>query len=68
MPKRAIAMVLAVLLSVGPGCYNRKIQKVPTAAVPQPEKEKIVGVTTLKGEEVTFDKPGASIKDGTLHA
>jgi len=68
MPKRTIAMVLAVLLSVGPGCYNRKIQKVTTADVPQPEKEKIVGITTIKGEDVSFDKPGASIKDGTLRA
>jgi hypothetical protein len=68
MPKRMIATVLAVLLSVGPGCYNRKVQKVPPADVPQPEKEKIVGITTIKGEDVSFDKPGASIKNGTLYA
>ena len=68
MPKRPLAMFLAVLLSVGPGCYNRKIQKVATADVPQPPKEKIVGVTTIRGEEVSFDNPGALIKDGKLSA
>jgi hypothetical protein len=68
MPKPAIAMVLAVLLFVGPGCYNRKVQKVPPADVPQPETEKIVGVTTIKGEDISFDRSGASIKNGTLHA
>jgi hypothetical protein len=68
MPKRTIAMVLAVLLSVGPGCYNRKIEKVPTADAPQPEKETIVGVTTMKGEDFSFDKPGASIRNRTLYA
>ena len=61
-------MVLAVLLSVGPGCYNRKVQKLSPADVAQPEKEKIVGVTTMKGEDVSFDQPGASITRRTLHA
>src|ERR1700733_5042962 len=68
MPKRTIAMLLAVLLSVGPGCYNRRVQPLPTADVPQPEKETIVGITTRKGEDISFDKPGASIKNGTLYA
>jgi len=68
MPKRMIAMVLSVLLSVGPACYSRRVQPLPTADVPQPEKEKIVGITTTKGEDVSFDKPGASIRDKTLFA
>jgi hypothetical protein len=68
MPKRTIAMVLAILLLTGPGCYVRKVQQLPTTDVPQPEKEKIVGVTTIKGEDVTFDPPGATIKDGALSA
>jgi len=61
-------MVLAVLLSIGPACYSRKVQKVATVDVPQPKNERIVGVTTLKGEDVSFDPPGASIKSGTLSA
>ena len=68
MPKRTLAMVLAVLLSVGPACYSRKVQKVATVDVPQPKNEKIVGITTIKGEDVSFDAPGASIKNGTLFA
>src|ERR1700722_12189651 len=68
MPKRTLAMVLAVLVSIGPACYSRKVQKVATVDVPQPKNERIVGITTLKGEDVSFDPPGASIKNGTLSA
>jgi len=67
MPKRTIALVLALLLSFS-GCSVRKVQKVPTASVPQPETEKIVGVTTIKGEDVSFDPPGASVNNGKLSA
>jgi hypothetical protein len=67
MPKRMIAMVLVGLLSLS-GCSVRKVQKLPVASVQQPEKEKIVGVTTIKGEDVSFDPPGASIANGTLSA
>ncbi len=66
MQKRAIAMVLVVLLTLS-GCYVRKVQKLPIATVPQLEKEKIVGITTIKGDDVSFDPPGASIANGTLN-
>src|ERR1700735_5051910 len=68
MPKRTLAMVLAVLVSIGPACYSRKVQKVATVDVPLLKNERIVGITTLKGEDVSFDPPGASIKNGTLSA
>ena len=67
MPKRMVAIILVVLLSLA-GCHVKKVQQLPPAGVAQPEKETIVGVTTLKGEEVSFDPPGASIRDKTLHA
>jgi hypothetical protein len=68
MPRRAIALILTVLLTLS-GCTVHKVQQVPTAGVPQPlpDKERIVGITTLKGEDVRFDDPGASIVNGTLH-
>jgi hypothetical protein len=68
MPKQTIALLLAVLLSAGPACYSRKVQKVATVDVPQPKNEKIVGITTLKGEDVSFDPPGVSINNGKLSA
>jgi hypothetical protein len=68
MPKRTVAIVLVALLSLAPGCHVRKVQQLPPAAVAQPEKEKIVGVTTVRGEDISFDPPGASIKDKTLNA
>jgi hypothetical protein len=67
MPKRMVAVALAALLSLA-GCHVKKVQQLPPASVTQPEKETIVGVTTLKGEEVSFDPPGATIQDKTLHA
>jgi predicted small lipoprotein YifL len=67
MPKRMVAIVLAVLLSLA-GCHVKKVQQLPPTSVAQPEKETIVGVTTLKGEQVSFDPPGASIRDNALHA
>jgi len=30
--------------------------------------ERVVGITTINGEEVSFDPPGASVKDKTLYA
>ena len=70
MPKRTVALVLAVLLSLS-GCTVHKVQKVPVANVPQPQpqNEKITGITTIKGEEISFDKSGpGTIKDGKLSA
>jgi len=68
MPRRTIGIVLVILLSLGPGCSVRKVQRLPPAGVTQPETEKIVGITTINGEEVSFDPPGASVKDKTLYA
>src|SRR5450631_3156823 len=68
MPRRAIALVLTVLLTLS-GCTVKKVVQVPAAnvAAPLPPTETIVGVTTVKGEDVSFDTPGASIANGALH-
>ena len=68
MPKRAIAVFLSLLLPLLLSCHVLKVQKMPIAALPQPEKEKIVGVTTIKGVDVSFDPPGGTIAAGALHA
>ena len=62
MPKRMIALLLSFLLSIS-GCSVRKVEKVPFAGVTLTERETVVGVTTIKGEEVSFDRPGGSIKN-----
>ena len=70
MPRRTVALALAVLLSLS-GCTVHKVQQVPPANVtqPQPQNEKIVGITTMKGEDISFDKSGpGTIKDGKLSA
>lgn len=63
MPKQTIAVVLCILLFLS-GCSVRKVEKVPVASVPQTETEQVVGITTIKGEEVSFDPPGGAIKNG----
>jgi hypothetical protein len=67
MPRRAVAVVLSVVLFLS-GCTVKKIQQVPAAGLPQPlpPKQMIVRVTTIKGEDVKFDPPGAAIKGGTV--
>jgi hypothetical protein len=68
MPKRPIALVLALLLTLS-GCTVHKVQKLPTASVPQPlpAKETIVGITTMQGVNVSFDPPGATIANESVH-
>lgn len=69
MHKRVVAVLLLLAVSfVQTGCYVRKVQQVPPSDVSQPAKEKIVAITTTTGETVSFDAPGASISDKTLHA
>ena len=70
MPKRTIALILTILLSLS-GCTVHKVQQVPPANLsqPQPPSEKIVGITTMNGQDISFDKTGpGTIKDGKLSA
>jgi hypothetical protein len=49
------------------GCKVRTVQQVPAASLsPLSASQMIVRVTTVKGEDVQFDPPGATIKDGTV--
>jgi hypothetical protein len=66
--RRSVALILTVLLTLS-GCTVKKVVQVPAGSVAatMPPTETIVGVTTVKGEDVSFDAPGASIVNGTLH-
>ena len=66
MPRRAVAVVLACLLILS-GCKVRTVQQVAaTSPPPLSASQTIVRVTTVKGEDVQFDPPGATIKGGTV--
>ena len=66
MSRRAVAVVLAILLSLS-GCKVRTVQQVPAASLPPLSgQQMIVRVTTIKGEDVQFDPPGAAIRGGTV--
>ncbi len=66
MPKRCVATVLVLLLSLT-GCKVKTVQKLPPTAVIHPITDTIIGVTTLKAEEIKFDPPGATMANGTVH-
>ncbi len=70
MPKRPIALVLVfAILPLFTDCAGaRKVQRVDPLTIQRPEKEQIVGVTTVKGEDVSFDAPGATLKGGMISA
>lgn len=69
MLKRITAVLLsAVFFCVQTGCTVRKVRKVDVATVARPESERIRGVTTKKGEDVSFDLPGGALKDGVISA
>lgn len=63
MRRVCAASALVALLS---GCHVRKVEQLTPAQVPQPEQVSIVGITTLKAEAVSFDKPGAVINNGQV--
>jgi hypothetical protein len=63
----AIVAVLGVMFAAS-GCYVKRSTTAPAASVPQPKNETIVGITTVAGESVIFDAPGATISNSTLHA
>jgi len=67
--KQMLAVFLStVLLWLDTGCTVRKVKKLDTSAVAQPQQEHIVGVTTKSGEEVAFDPPGAVLNGNALVA
>jgi len=69
MTKRSVAMLLLLAMTLHfTGCKVRTVQKLTPPEVPHPETERIVGITTAKGEDVRFDPPGASVKGDTLNA
>jgi hypothetical protein len=68
MLKRSIAIVLVSLLTIS-GCSVKKVQQVPATATPPSlaAAETIIGITTVKGENISFDEPGGFVEAGVLH-
>jgi hypothetical protein len=68
--RQFIALALTfVLIMVTGGCHRVGVRRIETQKVRQPEKEHIVGITTVRGEEVAFDQPpGGWVAGTTLRA
>jgi hypothetical protein len=63
----AIALA-ATLFFLNSGCMVTKVKKLEVSKVAQPQQERIVGVTTKKGEEVGFDPPGGRVNRDAIEA
>jgi hypothetical protein len=68
-PQQGIAiLVTAVFFFINSGCMVKKVQKLNTSQVPQPQQEHLVGVTTKTGAEIGFDPPGGTMNRDTIEA
>lgn len=63
-----IIVVIFTLLTQLTGCAVTKTRRLDPTEVKEPGKEKIVGITTVEGEDIRFDPPGASVKNDTIYA
>ncbi len=67
--KRTISAiaVLGLLIQMS-GCSTRNVRRVGAPDVQNPALEKIIGITTKGGEDVSFQPPGATVRNGKLEA
>lgn len=63
-----VIVVILTLLTQLTGCAVTKTRRLDPTEVKEPGKEKIVGITTVEGEDIRFDPPGASVKNDTIYA
>ncbi len=66
MSKRLLAA--ALLVPVVPyltGCHKRV--SLEPANIKEPSEERIIALTTVDGHEISFDRPGASIRKGVVY-
>lgn len=67
--KRTISIItIMVLLIQMLGCTVKKVQRVNAPNITNPASEKIVGITTRTGEDISFQPPGAVVQNGKLKA
>ena len=61
------AVLVCSALFLAPACTVRRVNRLDAAALQKAPSDKIVGITTTKGDDVSFDK-AASTDDKTLRA
>jgi hypothetical protein len=67
--KRTISIItIMVLLIQMLGCTVKKVQRVNAPDLANPALEKIVGITTKTGEDISFQPPGAVVQNGKIKA
>ena len=66
--KQIVSIAVILILCLNLGCHVLKVSKLDVGNVAQPERDRIVGITTKSGEEVSFDPPGGTVEQGTIRA
>jgi hypothetical protein len=67
LQRKPIPLLLVFVLLFDSACTHRVIKKVDPVSV-SADREEIVGVTTKGGEDVRFDSPGGSLRNGVVSA
>jgi len=62
-----VSLVFTLLIPLT-DCKVTKTVRLDPSLVKEPEKEKIVGVTTTDGQDIRFDKTGATLSGNTLQS
>jgi hypothetical protein len=66
--KQTTVALSIFLLCLNSGCRITKLKKLEVNNVPHLQQERIVGITTRKGDEIRFDAPGAYVKGNLIEA
>lgn len=56
------------LLAVNTSCHTWKVSKIDVAQAPSAQYDRLIGVTTKDGKDVSFDPPGGVISDNAVKA
>lgn len=65
-PKIFTVLLLVFSLSLSACMGPVKVQRIELARIKNPEKEKIAGLTTVKSEDVLFDRPNGTFAAGVV--
>ncbi len=67
--RSGVALLCAgALLAVDAGCHTQRVARIDVAQAPSAAHDRIVGVTTTEGKDVSFDSPGGAIADDSVKA
>ena len=61
-----VVFLLCILLPLTGGCVSMQTLRLGSEDVSDPGNEEIVGVTTVNGNEIVFDPPSGTFREGFI--